>query len=281
MRGSGDQDVETMKLNLGAGRDWSREGWTTLDHRILRPFRLPYQAWDLPWADKTFAVVFSSHMIEHISHFRIERTICEINRIMSPNGILRLLTPDLETLCRAYVNRDVETLRRFIREDNGGTGNGIREDLGPAQMLLGFLYSPGGDNYLIDSSRSALLGGYAHLFCYDYELLSNLLKSYGFGSIERKSVDESAIPDHKWLRVPAHDIDRGHSLVIECRKEQYVPFSSKAMVMLNGPYSYEEVVACSKYPLTKLALGITSRCENSYRWLRQTAGKLVRRVRGL
>ena len=270
-----------MKLNLGAGRDWSREGWITLDHRALHPFRLPSQAWDLPWAAETFEVVFSSHMIEHVSHLWIERTICEINRIMSPNGILRILTPDLETLCRAYVNRDIETLRRFIAEDNCGTRNGIRDDLGPAQVLLGFLYSPGGDNYLIDSSRSALLGGYAHVFCYDYELLANLLMRYGFGSIERKSVDESAIPDHKWLRVPAYDIDRGHSLVVECRKEKYVPFSSKAMVLLNGPYSYEEVVECRKYLLAKVALGITSRFENSYRWLRQTAGQLVRRARGV
>jgi SAM-dependent methyltransferase len=264
-----------MKLNLGAGPNWQREGWHKLDHNILFPFRLPHQAWDLPWEDETIEVVFASHVFEHISHYWIEKTLSEINRVMIPGGILRILTPDLEVLCRAYLNRDMEKLKLFINDDNCGTGNGIKTSLGPAQALLGFLYSPGFDNFLINSSRSELLGGYAHVFCYDYELLSNLLSFYGFSRIERKNIDESRIEDHKELRVTRYDNDKEYSLILECEKERFVPFVSSESLLLNGPYPYDIVVACHPYRLTKYAISISSRIQNFYRWSRRTVKNLL------
>ncbi|NQT81293.1 MAG: methyltransferase domain-containing protein [Candidatus Aminicenantes bacterium] len=265
-----------MKLNLGAGPNWSREGWVTLDHNILYPFRLPRQAWDLSWEDNTFEIVFISHMIEHISHFWIEKTLSEINRVMKDGGILRLLTPDLEVLCKAYVSRDIEKLKLFIHEDNVGTDNGIKMTLGPAQALLGFLYSPGYDNFLLDSSRSKLLGGYAHIFCYDFELLSNLLSYYGFTSIERKNIEDSRIKEHRELRGNRYDIDKNHSLVIECIKEKYVQFDKTNSLLLNGPYPYRDVVDCRKYKFTEILLNFSSRIENFYRWLRRKIKKLLK-----
>jgi len=264
-----------MKLNLGAGKNWNREGWEKLDHSNLFLFKLPNQAWKLPFSDNKYEIVFSSHMLEHISHYKIEETISEINRVMIPGGILRILTPDLEKLCKAYVTRDYEKLKLFIKEDNCGTGNGIKISLGPAQALLGFLYSPGFDNYLIDSSRSNIIGGYAHVFCYDFELLYNLLDYYGFVNIERKEYDDSRISENRFLRISKYDNDKEHSLIIECIKNNYVPFDKKNCLMLNGPYEYENVIEMQNILLTKIVLQISSRIENFYRFLRQNVRRYL------
>lgn len=264
-----------MKLNLGAGKDWEKTGWEKLDHNNIFPFKLPNQAWRLPWRNEVFGTVFTSHMIEHISHYKIENTISEINRVMKQGGILRILTPDLEKLCTAYINKDMDKLKHFIREDNCGTNNGIKYNLGAAQVLLGFLYSPGFDNYLINSSRDEIIGGYAHVFCYDYELLNNLLMYYGFKDVQRKDIEDSRIPDHKDLRNTKYDNDKEHSLIIECTKDKYVPFDKNHCLMLNGPYSYSQVVECNHLLLTKLVLVISSRIENYYRFLRRSFGKLL------
>jgi len=261
-----------MKLNLGSA-NWSKEGWTSFDHDFLRPFRLPDQAWELPYDDGVFDTVFSSHMIEHISHFRIEQTLAEINRVMSKGGVLRLLTPDLEVLCRAYVERDLAKLERCSRE----AGSSIHDDLGPAQTLLGFLYSPGYDNVMLDSSRSRIVGCYAHVFCYDYELLSGLLKAYGFCDVKRMSIDESRIPDHKDLRTCAYDLEREHGLVVECCKDKHVPFvPDQSLLFLSDPYGATDVMTGKKYVLTRTALLISSHIENFLIWAVRLARKALR-----
>ena len=45
---------------------------------------------------------FTSHMLEHIPHFRLEKkTISEFNRILKKNGILRIVVPDLKKMVNA------------------------------------------------------------------------------------------------------------------------------------------------------------------------------------
>ena len=255
-----------MKLNLGSGERWSREGWTTLDHNSLRPFSLPSQAWDLPYRDEAFDAVFTSHMIEHISYLRIESVLTEINRVMVPGGVLRILAPDLEKLCKAYVERDRATLAGFIAE----SGSELRDDLGPAQMLLGFLYSFGWDNVLLNSSRSEIVGCYGHVASYDFEFLSGLLKVYGFTDIEKKDIGDSLILDHKELRSCSYDSLKEHSLVVECRKKTHVPFDIDKSLVFSGPYDVRDMMYGQRFPLTRFALAITSRIENFIHWLLRT-----------
>jgi SAM-dependent methyltransferase len=256
------EEIREMKLNLGCGYNWSKEGWVTLDHNVLKPFSLPRQAWDLPFEDASCEMVFCSHMIEHISHFRIEMTLAEINRIMKSGGVLRLLTPDLETLCKAYVERDMAKLGAYIDEDRSG----IRSDLGPAQALLGFLYSPGYDNIMLESSRARIVGTYAHVYCYDFELLSGLLRAYGYSDVTRMAVDDSSIPEHKELRGCAHDVDRLHSLVVECRKERHVPFVLRQSLLFSGAYQPEQIFYGQKFVLPKVGLFLTAYLENFVFW---------------
>ena len=234
------------KLNLGAGLNWSKNGWETLDHSTKTLFRPRGQAWSLPYPDETFEVIFSSHMVEHISHYKIEQVICEINRVLKTDGIVRILTPDLRKLAQAYVNDDWELMNLYLEED----GSKFEPVLGIGQALMSFLSSPGYDNYLISSDWSEVVAGYAHMFCYDYDMLSGLLKHYGFYQIRYSNIDESEIEDHKELRGCQYDHDKNHSLVIECKKEKTVPFNKSKLIFYGQSiYDVGQLVPSSSNPL--------------------------------
>jgi SAM-dependent methyltransferase len=57
----------------------------------------------LPFADGTFAEVYSSHCIEHIEWFEVEATIREWARVLVPGGILEIHTVNAEPLMRAML----------------------------------------------------------------------------------------------------------------------------------------------------------------------------------
>ncbi len=61
-------------------------------------------AQDLPFDDESFGVVIIKHIVEHLP--KPERAIREISRILEPNGILILATPNLDGLLRPLKGKD-------------------------------------------------------------------------------------------------------------------------------------------------------------------------------
>ena len=49
--------------------------------------------------------LFLFHIVEHLTTTEAESFLREIYRVLKPSGIVRLSTPDLEDICRAYLNR--------------------------------------------------------------------------------------------------------------------------------------------------------------------------------
>ncbi|MBI5245405.1 MAG: methyltransferase domain-containing protein [Elusimicrobia bacterium] len=217
-----------------------------MDHDIVaKPFHLRKQAWDLPYRDEAFEVIFCSHVIEHISHFKIEQALCEINRVMQKDGILRLLTPDLKKLATAYVNNDRKQMEAFIKDD----GSGLKTTLGLGQAFVNFIVSAGYDNFLLSSDFSEILAGYGHVCCYDYEMLSGLLRHYGFHKIRPCDIHDSEIAEHKELRGCPYDKAASYSLIVECRKERFVPFSYDQALLHAGPYRVPDIIPRPRSPL--------------------------------
>lgn len=221
-------------LNLGAGHRWQREGWEVLDHTTGLTKRS--QAWDMPYPDETFDVVFSSGMIEHISHFKIEQTIAEINRILKVGGLVRLQTPDLRILAEAYVKNDKRAMDGF---QHRGENKDIKTGLSIGHDFMNFLVSSGLDNFMFSNDFSEAYPGYAHVFCYDFEMLAALLKHYGFDAIEQRAAGVSEIEDVKELRGVPYDIDAAFMLNVECRKVRHVPVDLSDRLMQCGPYDLE------------------------------------------
>ena len=125
-----------IKLNLGASPIWQGEGWHILDHKLTKNEGnlIAGDAIDIKLPDESCDVVFCSHVFEHIPHIRLPRVLAEINRVLVKGGILRVLTPDLEKVAKAYVERDKEFFKKAKEEDTN-----IRVDIGLGGSFMNFI----------------------------------------------------------------------------------------------------------------------------------------------
>tara|TARA_B100000242_G_scaffold273048_1_gene226377 strand:+ start:14515 stop:15393 length:879 start_codon:yes stop_codon:yes gene_type:complete len=187
-----------IKLNVGASPIWDKPGWHTLDHKVRDKSDTSLQgdAASIPLKNDTCSTVFTSHMFEHIPNIRLEKILLEFNRVLSKDGVLRILTPDLKKIAKAYASEDKEFFDKAKLEDEN-----IRTDLGLGGMFMNFIVSPGQDTALYDRGLSEFIAGYAHLYSYDFEMLRILLERTGFHCVEQKDFCESEIEDY---REPLH-----------------------------------------------------------------------------
>lgn len=58
----------------------------------------------IPFADNSFDVVYHSHVLEHFPKVEALTFIRECYRVLRPQGILRVVVPDLEQIVRMYVH---------------------------------------------------------------------------------------------------------------------------------------------------------------------------------
>ena len=235
-----------IKLNLGAGPIWQKDGWHVLDHKLKKSegARIAGDATDMDLPDGSCSVVFCSHVFEHIPHVRLPILIAEINRVLAPGGILRLLTPDLERVANAYVNRDIAFFEKAKEEDES-----LRIDLGYGGMLMNFIVSPGQDTVLLDRGMQNFIAGYAHLYSYDYEMLAIMLSRIGF-ICARSQFNESCVED---LREPMHVV--GQPPVWETLNQKYYQKHGLVHKLVDGKYQINfTLTGFDRDPLTSLII---------------------------
>lgn len=66
----------------------------------------------LPFESNSFENCYTSHMLEHLRRDDADFLISECNRVLIPDGILRIVVPDLESIAREYLaalNRALES----------------------------------------------------------------------------------------------------------------------------------------------------------------------------
>jgi len=244
-----------IKLNLGASPIWRKEGWHVLDHKLDKTdgSKIAGDATNMDLPDGSCDIVFCSHVFEHIPHTKLPLVLSEINRILKTAGILRVLTPDLEKITTAYVNKDEDFFQVSKEEDPS-----IRIDLGLGGMLMNFIVSPGQDTILVDRNVEDFIAGYAHLYSYDFNMLQIMLGKLGFWNILKKEFCDSQIEElleplhveslppvwenmspefykkhglqhemidgiyHINFKVTGFDRDPLTSLIIECEKKEFI-----------------------------------------------------------
>lgn len=191
-------DIETesgIRLNIGCGLS-PTPGWLNFDNsvsvRIARwpviysaltrlgllgaqsaklaemaqcgSVRFANAAAHIPCAAGSVAVVYSSHMIEHLDRAEARAFLAEVRRVLRPGGVVRIAAPDLFRLVSEYLeNGDAD---RFIAGSHLG------------------LDRPGGLRAWV---KWALVGPRHHLWMYDGDSLTGLLKAAGFA-------DAAALP---------------------------------------------------------------------------------------
>ncbi|MFN7503667.1 MAG: class I SAM-dependent methyltransferase [Dolichospermum sp.] len=94
-----------MKLiNIGCGRSFHTD-WVNIDLVSSCPEVKQHDIRkNLPYSDAEFDTCYTSHVLEHLRPQEAERLIAECRRILKPQGIIRVVVPDLETIAREYLN---------------------------------------------------------------------------------------------------------------------------------------------------------------------------------
>jgi predicted SAM-dependent methyltransferase len=90
-------------LNIGCGSKFHTD-WTNIDmspcHVSIKKVNIMN---GLPFPDNSFDVVYNSQVLEHIPKENAEVFMKECYRVLKPNGIIRVVVPDLENIVNEYM----------------------------------------------------------------------------------------------------------------------------------------------------------------------------------
>jgi len=96
--------LKSVCINLGCGSR-IHPGWRNLD---VNPYVGGVESWKasegIPAASQSVDVVYHSHLLEHLQQEEGEDLIQECFRVLKAGGILRIVVPDLERICRDYLS---------------------------------------------------------------------------------------------------------------------------------------------------------------------------------
>jgi len=162
-----------VKLNFGSHIQMFSHGWHNLDALNLSGFANQYgfrfnmvdvagltAKKPLPFADDSVDLIFSSHMLEHLTVDDGAVFLRECYRIMKPGATMRLIVPDTDKLAELYVCGDLFELDALLPPQDAA--------LMPSMKLFKFLAD-------------------GHKTAYNWDSLGPMLNVAGFKNVERKS----------------------------------------------------------------------------------------------
>lgn len=90
-------------LNVGCGQTF-HPAWVNVDMKSSSLHVIEHDLTrGLPFPDKTFGVCYSSHVLEHLEREEAGLFLREQKRVLQDGGIVRVVVPDLEQICRNYL----------------------------------------------------------------------------------------------------------------------------------------------------------------------------------
>jgi len=149
----------------------------------------------LPVAPGSCRAAYCSHVLEHLALEDLRAALANTRRYLAPDGVFRLVVPDLEQLARAYLSSPgAGAAPDFMRATRLGRE---RRPRGPAAIAR------------------ALLGHSEHRWMWDYASLRAELERAGFDRVRRARRGDARDPGFAEVEEEARW--RG-ALGIECRR---------------------------------------------------------------
>ena len=90
-----------MKLQIG-GKSHV-DGWHNLDIEARPDVDIVANADSIPLDDGSVKEIYASHVLEHFGYFKLQNVLTEWRRVLCSGGLLSLSVPDLDTLCKLYL----------------------------------------------------------------------------------------------------------------------------------------------------------------------------------
>lgn len=101
--------TEPLRLHLGCG-DKRFEGYTNVDFCITDATDAICNIEKLPWPDRSAQIVECHHVLEHISHRKVEAVLREWHRVLQPGGLLVIECPDFDRTVKEYLDGNDDRL---------------------------------------------------------------------------------------------------------------------------------------------------------------------------
>jgi SAM-dependent methyltransferase len=120
-------------INLACGRVFLNSSeWANFDFVAVPGVQKANLLGRLPLPNSTARLVYASHFLEHIPKPQVGGFLRECLRVLEPDGVIRLVLPDLENMARTYLQlrsegRDeqanflvLEIIDQCVRKQSGG-----------------------------------------------------------------------------------------------------------------------------------------------------------------
>ena len=190
---------QAPKLHIGCG-DNELPGWLNTE-LCPRGDQIFLDATTrFPFADNVFSLIYSEHMIEHISLPDAETMIGECFRVLAPNGVMRIVTPDL----------------RFLTTLLDSTHSPELEDIQYSVDV--YKIPPPADGISVFNN---FVRAWGHQYIHTVSSLGGLLMRAGFDDIHQRALNSSPHSEltdlAKTDRMPAGFVEM-ESFVLEGRK---------------------------------------------------------------
>ena len=102
-----------MKLNLGCGGEY-KEGYINIDAFNSTVADELMSATALKFADNSIEIIEARQLIEHLGFIESIYALAECFRVLEPNGILIIETPDIMNSFKKYVEGDDEMRKNIL-----------------------------------------------------------------------------------------------------------------------------------------------------------------------
>jgi len=211
-----------QKLHLGCGLN-TPDDWLNLDgswnarlakcpffKKILKFFRLLPQSqldikWNpdifihdlqnpLPFPDNSFSAIYASHVLEHLYLNQAQNLLKECFRVLKPNGVLRIMTPDLGSIVENYLKNKgdaaIPAASKMMEELNF---------INPNSVSKNFFYR----------IYSRLKDFLSHKWMYDEKSLIFYFKGAGFSEVKKMEINKSRIQNIEKIELNAGLIVEG------------------------------------------------------------------------
>ena len=159
----------------------------------------------LPFADGSVAVVYASHVLEHLHRADTVRFLAHVRRRLAPGGVCRVVVPDVHAIVTWYLaNRDEPAAQKTQSSS----------DLLMHMLMLRAPDARAGNPLLGLVRRTADL--HEHKWMYDQEGLRAVFAEAGFARPAARQYLESAIPRERLEQVERADrLSNGAGVCVE------------------------------------------------------------------
>lgn len=161
-------NAKNLLVNIGAGNQ-GKEGWINIDSFAQPGINCVYDCRKrLPFQDNSVKGIFCEHFFEHLDYTEeVPSFLSECHRVLIPEGIIRLIVPDIEKYINAYCKEGWDDLIALRPLDEDKTDYFFKCKYHVKMELLNVV------------ARQ----GFEHKYAYDYDNLRFLLLKFGFPNV--------------------------------------------------------------------------------------------------